>query len=261
MARTESSDLVRSSAVLIAAIAQIVSAPITMAVLGASSDQGAISDANISPVTPAGYAFAVWGLIYLASLAYAVYQLLPAQRSRAVHRRTGWWVVGAFAASTIWVPIFGTQTIWLSQIVILVLLGSLLAVARRLTALGAADTTAERFLLRLPVTVYLGWALLATAAGFALTFRSFGMGESGAGVTVISIALVLAATAVAVFAVTRLTAAAGFAFTAIWALVAIIIATYAAPVAVTAVFAIAIVVVALVARTARSTHKDTVLMG
>lgn len=254
-------DRARSIAVAVTAVTQIASAALTVPLLGSSANTGAISDANVNPVTPAGYAFSIWGLIYLLSLGLAIYQLLPKQRTREVHRRTGWLLVVAFAASTIWVPIFGTQTIWLSQIVILILLGSLLAVARRLTALGAADTTAERFLLRLPVTVYLGWALLATAAGFALTFRSFGMGESGAGVTVISIALVLAATAVAVFAVTRLTAAAGFAFTAIWALVAIIIATYAAPVAVTAVLAIAIVVVALVARTARSTHKDTVLMG
>lgn len=254
-------DRARSIAVLVTAVTQIASAALTVPVLGSSANTGAISDANANPVTPAGYAFAIWGLIYLLSLGLAVYQLLPTQRTREVHRRTGWLLVLAFAASTVWVPIFGTQTIWLSQIVILVLLGSLMLVASRLTSLPAARTTAERFLLRLPVTVYLGWALLATTAGFALTFRSFGMGESGAGVTVVSIVLVLAATAVAVLVVTRLTAAAGFAFTALWALVAIVVATYEAPVAVITVAAIAIVIVVLVARTARSAHKDTVLMG
>lgn len=254
-------DRARSIAVAVTAVTQIAAAALTVPVLGSSANTGSISDANVNPVTPAGYAFAIWGLIYLMSLGLAIYQLMPSQRTREVHRRTGWLLVVAFAASTVWVPIFGTQTIWLAQVVILVLLGSLLVVARRLTALGAAETTAERFLLRLTVTVYLGWALLATAAGFALTFRSFGMAESGAGVTVISIVLVLAATAVAVYVVSRLTAAAGFAFTALWALVAIVVATYAVPVAVTAVAAIAVVVVALVARTARSSHKDSVLMG
>lgn len=222
-------DRARSIAVAVTAVTQIASAALTVPLLGSSANTGAISDANTNPVTPAGYAFAIWGLIYLLSLGLAVYQLSPKQRTREVHRRTGWLLVVAFAASTLWVPIFGTQTIWLSQIVILVLLSSLLVAARRLTTLGAAKTTAERFLLRLPVTVYLGWALLATTAGFALTFRSFGMGENGAGVTLISIILVLAATAVAVYAVSRLTAAAGFAFTALWALVAIVVATYEAP--------------------------------
>jgi len=35
---------------------------------------GEISDSFPSFFTPAGYVFAIWGLIYLALLAYAVYQ-------------------------------------------------------------------------------------------------------------------------------------------------------------------------------------------
>ena len=41
---------------------------------------------------PADWTFAIWGPIYLAFLGYAVYQLLPAQRGREVHRATGWWL-------------------------------------------------------------------------------------------------------------------------------------------------------------------------
>ena len=113
------SDRLRSTTVAVFAVAQVLSAPLTSLALGPSSDQGPISDANLSPVTPAGYAFAIWGLIYLASLALAAYQVLPSQQARRVHRTTGWWLAGAFAASTVWVPIFGSQTIWLSQLVII----------------------------------------------------------------------------------------------------------------------------------------------
>ena len=93
------SDRLRSTTVAVFAVAQVLSAPLTSLGLGPSSDQGPISDANLSPVTPAGYAFAIWGLIYLASLALAAYQVLPSQQARRVHRITGWWLAGAFAAS------------------------------------------------------------------------------------------------------------------------------------------------------------------
>ncbi|HEX8488334.1 MAG TPA: tryptophan-rich sensory protein, partial [Propionibacteriaceae bacterium] len=177
------SDLVRSTLLAVAAVAQVGSAPLTSLALGPSSDQGPISDANLSPVTPAGYAFTIWGLIYLGSLALAVYQLMPRQRGREVHRRTGWWLVAAFACSTVWVPIFGSRTIWLSQLVILALVACLAVVMIRLTRLGPAETTAERLLLRLPVSLYLGWATLATFAGFGTTLRSLGMPERAGWVT------------------------------------------------------------------------------
>ena len=60
------SDRVRTILVAVTAVAQTVAAPLTMWALGPASNIGAISDANISPVTPADYAFAVWGLIYAA---------------------------------------------------------------------------------------------------------------------------------------------------------------------------------------------------
>ncbi len=103
------SDRVRVVLVTVAAVAQAVSGPLTTLALGPSSNTGAISDANASPVTPAGYAFSVWGLIYAACLALAVYQLLPSQQERTVHRLTGWWLFGAFTASALWVPVFGTR--------------------------------------------------------------------------------------------------------------------------------------------------------
>lgn len=245
----------------VTAVTQVISGPVSLRALGPTADQATISDANLSPVTPAGYAFAIWGLIYLAALVLAVYQLTPSQLGREVHRRTGWWLVGAFTASTLWVPIFGTRTIWLSQIVIVALVVCLVTATARFTQLGPAETTAERLAFRLPITIYLGWATLATAAGFGLTFRSLGMPERAAWVTGVSLALVLAATVVSVLVVSRSDAAAGFAFTACWALIAIAVATYVGPVRIAAVVAIVVVLGFLVARTVRSRQPAVALFG
>lgn len=254
-------DRIRAVSVLVTAVTQIISGPVSLAALGPSSDQATISNANISPVTPAGYAFAIWGLIYLASLALAVYQLLPRQRTRNVHRRTGWWLVGAFTASTIWVPIFGTRTIWLSQLVILGLVGCLATATWRFSAVGSAAGPAERLLLRLPVTCYLGWATLASAAGLGVTLRSLGMPADGGWVRFVSLVLVLLATAASIVVVAKVSAVLGFAVTACWALVGVAVATYVVSVRVAALAAIAILLGLVIVRAVRSRRPGAVLLS
>lgn len=252
--------LIRASAVAVLAVAQVASAGLTPVLVG-GMDTGAISDANNSPVTPAGYAFAIWGLIYLACLALAVYQLLPSQREREVHRRTGWWLAGAFASSALWVPVFNSNLLWLAQVLIAVLVVCLAVAAVQLTRFGAADSRAEQALLRLPVTVYLGWAVLASLAGLATTMRWFGMPAEADWVTVVSLLLVVVGSAASFLVVTRLTAVAGYAFTSCWALVAVAVGTYVPAVRWLAVAGLVVVVAGLVVRTARDRQKTVVLLG
>jgi len=254
-------DMVRAVTVLVTALTQIAAGPVTLLLLGPGSDQATISDANRSPVTPAGYAFAIWGLIYLAALGLALYQLLPGQRSREVHRRTGWWLVAAFTASTLWVPVFSTRTIWLSQLVIVGLVVGLSIAAVRLTRLGPALVGGERMLLRLPVTLYLGWATLAAAAGFGATFRSLGMPERGWVTTATSLLLVLVAALVSIGFVARLGAFAGYLVSAVWALVAVAVETYVGPVRIAALLTALLLLALAVRRTSTSRRPITALLG
>ena len=64
---------------------------------------GQISDNYVTLFTPAGYVFAVWGVIYLGMLAYMVYQALPSQRTNPRLRAIGWWFVLGNIANTIWI--------------------------------------------------------------------------------------------------------------------------------------------------------------
>ena len=254
-------DRTRSVAVLVTAVAQAVVGLGAQFLVDADSSTGAISDDNRSPVTPAGYAFSVWGLIFLACLALALYQARPEQRERAVHRRTGWWLVAAFTAATLWVPVFATRTLWLAQLVILALLAALTVAARRLSHAGPAQGRTEQLALRLPVTLYLGWVTLATVAGFGATFRSLGLDERGVVTTLVALLLILAATAFSVVVVGRFVAVAAFALTAGWALVAIVVGTSSGAVAVAAVVGLAAVLAVLAVRARNSRHPRTVLLG
>ena len=257
----KSSDRIRAVLVAVMAVAQVLAGPVTSLAMGPDADQKPISDANLSPVTPAGWAFAIWALIYAGALVLAVYQLLPSQLPRGLHRRTGWWLLGAFTASTVWVPLFGTRVIWLSQVVIVMLVLCLILVARRFTGNGPAQSAAERFAFRLPVMIYLGWATVASIAGFGAMFRSWGMEVDSRQTSEVGVALVLSATIASLFVVGRLAAIAGFLLAAFWGLVAVAVGTYADDVRLAIVLAIIVVLVAVLGRTLRSGERRTVLLG
>jgi hypothetical protein len=120
---------------------------------------------------------------------------------------------------------------------------------------------AEELLLRLPITLYLGWATLASAANFGATFRSLGMPARSPAVTAVSLVLLLLAGTVAVVVVARLTAVAGFALSACWALVAVAVATDSDPVRAGALVVAVLVLALLVARSSRSRRPRAVLLG
>ena len=54
------------------------------------------------PEQPAGYAFAIWFVIFALSVVYAARQALPSQRDNPVYARIGWLTAGAFAANSVW---------------------------------------------------------------------------------------------------------------------------------------------------------------
>ena len=64
---------------------------------------GAISDNFNVYFVPAGYVFAIWGIIYIGLIAYAIYQALPSQKKNPRLQATGWWVVLGGLANTAWI--------------------------------------------------------------------------------------------------------------------------------------------------------------
>ena len=236
MARDETGrDTGRAVAVLAAAVLQVGAG----AVGGTGLWGEAVGDvANSYPtlLLPPGAAFTIWSLIYVAFLALAVRQVLPGQRARAVHRRTGWWLAAAGLLNATWVLVFGQRWVVVAQVVIVALLVCLAVAVVRLTP---AQGWGDRLLLHLPVTVYLGWVGVATVAGGATTTAAYGAAP-GTASAVTALLLTGAAAAVAVF---RLPAAAGFAASVCWALAWIAAGASVTSVRVAALAAVAAVVV------------------
>lgn len=96
-----SADRWRTGALLSANVAQIA-APALLARLG-GREIAELSGENPSVITPPGYAFAVWGPIYLATTTASVMSVRAAATDE--QRRHGWWLVGAYGALVAWAQV------------------------------------------------------------------------------------------------------------------------------------------------------------
>ncbi|GAA2320744.1 hypothetical protein GCM10009853_093700 [Glycomyces scopariae] len=246
-------DLARATAVTVAALLQTVA--------GALGGSGALGEpvgdvarSYPNPLLPAGGAFMIWNLIYLAVLALAVWQLLPSQRGEALHRRTGWWIAIAGVLNAVWVVLFSADQVTAAQIVIVLLLISL-ATAWHRAAAAPAPGRADRWLLWAPLTLYTGWVAVATVVG-ALTTVAAATGD-GTGNAVAVIALGVTAI-VLIAVVAKAKGVTMFAAAAVWAL-AWIAASADSPVAVFASLAAALIAVALLVRLLRAEDRAVVL--
>ena len=250
--RASTTDLARGVAVLVLAVLQLV-----VAGLGGSGavgeSVGDVARAFPSPVLPAGWTFAIWGPIYLAFLGYAVYQLLPAQRVRDVHRATGWWLAASAVLNAAWILAFSARDVLIAEVLLLALLAVLARVFGRLSRERASGTL-ERVALRFPVALYTGWVSLAVVPGTAATGVRLGLPGDGALATIAAVLILLVAAGIVASVTTFGTAVVGYAASVVWALVGI--ALNRPPAAVGVAAAVASVVVLFAAARRVSTSGD-----
>ena len=137
---------------------------------------GEISNAQFAEVqiTPANYAFAIWGVIYIGLLAFGCYQLLPAQRADTRLRQTRPWLILACAAQAVWVLCFLSGQFWLSVLAMLTILGALIRGYRALEIGRRPVHRSERWWLQVPIGIYLGWISVATMVNIAVALYSQG---------------------------------------------------------------------------------------
>lgn len=121
---------------------------------------GAMSARHPTLLTPAGYAFSIWGLIFSGLVLYTGWQLRPQAWQTPLPARVTPVLTLAVLATMSWTLVFSYEHIGLSLVVMLLILG-LLAVAygraRQLVLAGEAPSWPTWFL-----SWYLGWIMLAT---------------------------------------------------------------------------------------------------
>ena len=134
-------------------------------------DNGEMSRRYQTIVTPAGWAFAIWGLIFLVQAIWSVVQVaVPSIRSNPlVLNGVGYDYIWVCACQVAWTFAFGFEQINLSLVFMLGILYFLVRIYRKQQALleQENDTATVPFsknywLLRFPFGIHLGWITAAT---------------------------------------------------------------------------------------------------
>lgn len=135
---------------------------------------GAVSALYESYFTPAGFTFAIWGVIYAGLLVYALYQALPARRDEAQLAGIGWLFVANSVFNCAWLFAWHWQYIGVCMLLMLGLLVTLVLVYRRLGEWGDAS-----LLVRIPFTLYLAWISVATLANVSALQTALDLNDAG----------------------------------------------------------------------------------
>lgn len=181
-----------------------------------------ISDRFRVFVIPAGYVFAIWGLIYLLLGAFTVDQARPSRAADPTLRRLGWLPALTGVLNSVWVLLFQYEVFVLTVPVMVALLVTLI----RINAITFADRARLRGVLawtvRIPFSVYLGWITVATIANIAQTLSALGFDGFGVQPELIASAVLLVGIAIAATFVWRF-ADVAYGLVIVWAYVGIVV--------------------------------------
>jgi hypothetical protein len=148
----------------IAALVTIVANVVFNYATALSSDHSFnVSDASTrypSLLTPADYGFAIWGLIYGASLVYAVLALLPAQLNVRLHDRVAPWLMLTNALGVLWLLLFTGGQLGPSVLVIFAMFTSSLLAYSLASDHVKAEGLSRWW--RAPFALWLGWLTVAS---------------------------------------------------------------------------------------------------
>lgn len=115
-------------------------------------------------VTPSGWAFSIWGLIFIWEGVFAVFSFLPKFRESEVFSAIAFWWVGVCVTQVGWSIAFAQEQQGVSLAFMLSILLCLAAIAVRLSMI--TSTYLEFWLLKGPFYLQLGWILAASAVNF-----------------------------------------------------------------------------------------------
>ena len=128
---------------------------------------GELSDAYPNLFVPIGLTFSIWALIYLLLGIFIFMQVktfFTKENGPTYVDKIGWLFVINGIANMLWIVAWHYQYVILSFVIMLVILGSLMAIYTRLNMSNSVLSSSEKWTAKLPFSVYLGWISIATIA-------------------------------------------------------------------------------------------------
>lgn len=178
--------------------------------------------------TPAGYAFSIWGLIYLMLVGFVIYQaigLFKKVQNDAFILQIGGWFVMTCIFNCLWLITWVSGLIGLSVLLMILLLISLLKIV--------VNTNMEKWEAPLPVIafvwwpfcIYAGWITVALIANIAAFLTKIGWNGFGWSEVTWTVVMIIVA-GIINLAITWTRNMREFALVGVWALIAIAVANW-----------------------------------
>jgi benzodiazapine receptor len=185
---------------------------------------GALSDAIPNLFVPAGLTFSVWGVIYIGLLLFIIGQsrglFSRGKDAPEAVKKIGWLFALSSVGNIGWLLLWHWELVGVSVIAMLVLLGSLIAIHEKLAVGRAPSAQAERWLFRVPFSLYLGWITVATIANITAFLVKAGWNGFGVQPEAWTV-IVIAAAALITLSVLATRRNAAYALVVLWALAGI----------------------------------------
>lgn len=142
---------------------------------------GGVSSIYINLFTPQALTFTIWGVIYFLVLLYVLYHLglfRSKESNIDLLNKTGLLFVISCLANSAWIFVWHYNIIPLSLLIMVILLVTLLNLI--LTISRFTLTATEKWLVRLPFSIYFGWITVATIANatvqlVAMNWNGYGL--------------------------------------------------------------------------------------
>lgn len=160
---------------------------------------GQVSDSYPNLFAPAGFTFAIWGLIYLLLAYYALYQhgFFQGDKNKVnivLLQKMGLIFSISSIANAAWIFAWHYHLIPLSMLLMIVILICLILINQMIVR--ERLTKRERFFVEFPFSVYFGWITVATIANavtllVSLGWNGFGMTEQTWAVIIILTGMVI----------------------------------------------------------------------
>ncbi len=132
---------------------------------------GAVSDSIRTGITPAGWAFSIWGVIFLGVLVFAAYQARPATRGPR-YDAIALPFIAANLLNGLWQLPWLSRLFGVAAIVICGILASLVWLYIRLDWMGMSKS--ERLALGVPTSLFFAWLCVATPLNITVSLVAIG---------------------------------------------------------------------------------------
>ncbi len=131
--------------------------------------QGAVSKAYPTMITPAGYAFIIWGVIYLFIFLSFLLPLVKKNENRLdqLAKISNLYVISC-VINIAWTLVFSFEIIWLSAILIIALLINIIMIILKMNE--EVDSKVDPF--SVGFGLYAGWLSIASVVNFLAFLRS-----------------------------------------------------------------------------------------